>query len=94
MAIKKSKELENGVIIEHHRVVRAPAILNTAEDHSVEVICEEFVNKASKDAGKSAVSAKAYQVIVNKAELENKSAIALAYEKLMLLPEFENAVEE
>lgn len=94
MAIKKSKELANGVVIEHHRVVRAPAIQNTTEDHQVEVICEEFVSKAAKDAGKSAVSAKSYSITVNKTEIENKSALELTYEKLMELPEFEGAIEE
>jgi hypothetical protein len=94
MAIKKAKVLESGVTVEYHRIVRAPSVANSSDNSNVEVICEEFISKAYKKAGKLAVSAKSYSVEISKSEIENSSAFAVAYTKLMLLPEFAGAIEE
>lgn len=94
MAINKAKVLDSGVTVNYHRIVRAPSVVNSPDVSSVEVICEEFLSKADKDAGKKAVSANSYQVEMSKLDIDSENVFAVAYTKLMSLPEFEGSIEE
>jgi len=94
MAINKAKTLDSGVVVNYHRIVRAPAVINSSEPNQVEVICEEFLSKDDKDAGKSAVSAASYSIEMSKEEIASANVFAVSYTKLMALPEFDGAIEE
>lgn len=94
MAIRKEKVLDNGVTINYHRIIRCPAIINSTHPISVEVICEEYLSKEDKSGGKSPVSARAYSIEMSKIDIEEENVFAVVYKKLMLLPEFDGAIEE
>ena len=94
MAINKTKTLNNGVTITHHRIYRTPVIQNIPQSQMVEVFCEEYLSKSDKDSGRTPVSSCSYQVEISKSEIEGISIFSVAYSKLMALPEFVDAIEE
>jgi hypothetical protein len=87
MALQKEIELENGIIIDYHRIITLQMVTNK----SIDMIVGSYVNKENRN--KDFLDNKIIQTKVYTTEYEEDYNIEKAYEYLKTLPEFENAID-
>lgn len=93
MAIQKAHTLSSGVIVDYHRVFSVPYFVPSEVAVPVAVTVAQYVNKAARDAGLNMVQTADYTVMISKEDIAGQNILEALYEKLMLIPEFEDGVE-
>lgn len=87
MALKKEIQLENGIIINYHRIITLQLVTNK----SVDMIVASYVDEENRD--KDFLDNKIIQTKVYTDAYQENYNIEKAYEYLKTLPEFKDAID-
>lgn len=87
MALKKEIQLENGIIINYHRIITLQLVTNK----SVDMIVASYVDEENRD--KDFLDNKIIQTKVYTDTYQENYNIEKAYEYLKTLPEFKDAID-